>query len=246
MSAPYSDVLELEDFLLPPIPGPLPHPEAFCRNVPLHAPAVFSTVAGMKPFRPLPSPPPLPIIRPVDPDDIKRKAWSLIHMYPDVTQPVIYPPRSWPDLFIYFDPLDVWTEGAGFLFHVVGFIVKINVTRLKCIEEYAGDWARRNEAKLTNMHPNHDVLYSGLTLHDQMYFDIGNMTRHETNTLVTILNNHRQAVQAKHGSLQVARSPRHPRTMPEGDSYHQFSQQGTCHCEHWEALSSFLHGVMIC
>jgi hypothetical protein len=189
------DTVELDQIPLPPIPGPLP--PTFFTDVPPGSAAIFSTLLGTRAFRPLPNPVPIHTIRSGSRNDIQDKSCYLFKTYLGIAESIVTPPTTWQDLYHYFDATDLWTEGAGFLFHVLGYIVKVNVTKLNFLENYAREWAFSNEPRLANMAPHQDMLSSLQTPDDQAWFDYGNMTSHDKEILNSILKWHREAFQAK-------------------------------------------------
>ena len=203
MSSHPPDPLELDDITLPPIPGAIP--SAFFSEIPPQSLAIFSTSLSTRPFRYLPNPAPPHVVRSGNDNDIKNKAWSLLHTYHEVTESIFTPPAAWQDLYHYFDAMDIWTEGAGFLFHVLGFIVKINWTRFKCLRTYADQWALTNEIRLISMPLlQANLLNLVFTAEDDAWFDVGNLTTYQKNALVVVLNSHRAMLQAKHDSRRIA------------------------------------------
>ena len=204
MSSHAPPPLELELIPLPPIPGPLPH--TFFTETPPKPLAVFSTHLSTRPFRNLPKPVPPHVIRSADHDDVSRKAWSLLHTYPEVAESIFTPPAAWLDLYHYFDAMDLWTEGAGFLFHVLGFIVRVNWTRFNCLRVYADQWALTHEMRLIDMPKlQPDLLSSIFSAEDDAWFDVGSLTPYQKNALSVVLNSHRDVLRAKHSLLRIGR-----------------------------------------
>lgn len=202
MSSHAEAPLKLERIPLPPIPGPLP--PTFFTETPPKPLAVFSTHLSTRPFRNLPNPVPPHVIRSADHEDVSRKAWSLLRTYPEVAESIFTPPAVWPDLYHYFDAMDLWTEGAGFLFHVLGFIVRVNWTRFNCLRVYADQWAITHEMRLIDMPKlQPDLLSSIFTAEDNAWFDVGSLTPYQKNALTVVLNSHRDVLRAKHDSLRI-------------------------------------------
>ncbi len=195
------ETVELDRIQLPPIPGALP--PSFFTDIPPVSAAIFSTVLGTRPFRPLPNPVPVHAVRSGSENDIREKANYLFKRYPTIAESILAPPTAWQDLYQYFDTTDLWTEGAGFLFHVLGHIVTVNLTKLNFIENYAREWAFMNEARLANMVPRQDILSSLQTPDDHAWFDYGNMTSHDKEILNSILKWHCEAFQTKRTSAPV-------------------------------------------
>lgn len=195
------EMAELDLIPLPPIPGPLP--PSFFTDIPRGSPAIFSTLLGTKPFRPIPHPVPVHAIRSGSENDIRDKSCSLFKRYPTIAESIMTPPTAWPDLYHYFDATDLWMEGAGFLFHVLGYIVKVNVTKLNFLENFAREWAFLNETRLANMVPRQDMLNSLQTPDDHAWFGYGNMTSHEKEILNAVLYHHCEVFQAKRSSAPV-------------------------------------------
>jgi hypothetical protein len=189
------ETVELDQIPLPPIPGPLP--PTFFTDIPPGSAAIFSTLLGTRPFRPLPNPVPIHAIRSGSGNDIRDKSYDLFKRYLGIAESIVTPPAAWQDLYRYFDATDLWTEGPGFLFHVLGYIVKVNATKLNFLESFAREWAFSNEARLANIDPRQDMLSSLRTLDDQAWFDYDNLTSHDKEILNSILKWHCEAFQAK-------------------------------------------------
>lgn len=192
------DTVELDRIPLPPIPGPLP--PTFFIDIPPDSAAIFSTLLGTRPFRPLPNPVPVHAIRSGSENDIRDKSYDLFKRYLALAESIVTPPTTWQDLYHYFDATDLWTEGAGFLFHVLGYIVMVNATKLNFLESFARGWAFSNEARLANMVPRQDMLSSLQTPDDQAWFDHDNLTSRDKEILNSILKWHCEAFQAKRTS----------------------------------------------
>jgi hypothetical protein len=189
------ETVELDQIPLPPIPGPLP--PTFFTDIPPGSAAIFSTLLGTRPFRPLPNPVPVHAIRTGSGNDIRDKSYDLFKRYLAIAESIVTPPTTWQDLYHYFDVTDLWTEGAGFLFHVLGYIVMVNVTKLNFLESFTREWAFSNEARLTNMVPHQDMLSSLQTPDDQALFDYDNLTSYDKEILNSILKWHCEAFQSK-------------------------------------------------
>jgi hypothetical protein len=189
------ETAELERILLPPIPGPLP--PSFFTDIPQGSAAIFSTLLGTRPFRLLPNPAPVHTILSGSEDDIRNKSYFLFKRYPTIAESIINPPTAWQDLYVYFDAADLWAEGAGFLFHVLGHIVKVNLTKLNLLEQFAREWASFNEARLISMALRQDMLSALQTPDDCAWFGYDNLTSYEKEILNAVLYRHCEAFQAK-------------------------------------------------
>jgi hypothetical protein len=189
------ETVELDQIPLPPIPGPLP--PTFFTDIPPGSAAIFSTLLGTRPFRSLSNPVPVHAIRSGSENDIRDRSCDLFKRYLTIAESIVTPPTTWQDLYHYFDATDLWTEGAGFLFHVLGYIVRVNVTKLNFLESFASEWAFSNEVRLANMVPCQDILSSLQTPDDQAWFDYNNLTSHDKEILNSILKRHCEAFQVK-------------------------------------------------
>jgi hypothetical protein len=127
-------------------------------------------------------------------------------------------------------------EGAGFLFHVLGFIVKVNVARLDCIQNYVRQWTLLNEPRLANMAPQQDFLSSLQTLDDQAWFLYEILSSYEKDLLNSTIKWHYEALQAKRIASQamclngpeqvVIEAQRYPCYISP-DPYQHFGRRGT-------------------
>jgi hypothetical protein len=228
------DPLDIPVIPLPPIPGPIP--PAFFTDIPSDSAAIFSTVYGTRPLRTLPYPVPVHAVRSGSEKDILDKAWSLLETYPEIAQPIFTPPATWQDLYLYFDATDLWMEGAGFLFHVLGFIVRINVGTLDCIQNYVRQWAFLNESRLTNMSPKQDFLNLLQTPDDRAWFNYDELSSYHKDLLSATIKRQYEALQVKRIKSQavflngpeqvVIEAQRYPNDASE-DPYQHFGRQGT-------------------
>lgn len=126
-------------------------------------------------------------------------------------------------------------EGAGFLFHVVGFIVKVNFARLDYIQNYVRQWALLHESRLAKLPPLQDFLGSLQTPDDQAWFGYDTLSSYEKELLNSTVKGHYDALQAKRIASQVVHrhGPEHfvigARGSPydrSTDSYQHFGTQG--------------------
>jgi hypothetical protein len=232
--------LEIENIPLPPHPGLLEDPDNFCRKIPKDSRALFSTHGGTRPVRSLPDPSPPRVLRTglyeSHESDVRKKAFFLLRTYPDIAQTIVIPPVSWEDLYHYFDGMDIWTEGAWFLFCVLGDITRVNLTRVAEIEVYCDAWVRENEMRLMSLPElQQSTLGSVFSINDHAWFDVDNMTRHEKTVLATKINSRRATLLEAQASLQaaclrqserVATHNRRPIGVMQADPYQHFGRIG--------------------
>ncbi|OAF57847.2 hypothetical protein VC83_05628 [Pseudogymnoascus destructans] len=157
---------------LPVVPGYVP-PELFT-NFPLNAPAFFSTNLRSRAIRLVPKPAPQYAVRTNDPNDIYERANSYRDKYPDFVHTIQSLPIAWDDLYTYFDPLDIWMEGAGFCFHVIHRLAGTNIEKRRQIESFVNEWSVVNLAKLARVPPNTPVI-AAFEPEDYQYFDFDNL-----------------------------------------------------------------------
>lgn len=157
---------------LPAVPGYVP-PELFTNFSP-NAPAFFSTNLRTRAVRLVPNPAPQYAVRTNDPNDIYDRANFYRDKYPEFVHSIQSLPIAWEDLYTYFDPLDIWMEGAGFCFHVIHRIAAINIEKKRQIESFVYEWSEANLAKLARVPPNTPVI-AAFEPEDYQYFDFINL-----------------------------------------------------------------------
>ncbi|OBT83261.1 hypothetical protein VE02_07603 [Pseudogymnoascus sp. 03VT05] len=157
---------------LPVVPGYVP-PELFT-NFPANAPAFFSTNFGSRAIRLVPKPAPQYAVRTNDPNDIYERVNFYRDKYPNFVHSIQSLPIAWEDLYTYFDPLDIWMEGAGFCFHVIHRLAAINIEKTRQIESFVNEWSAANLAKLARVPPSAHIL-AALGPEDHQYFDFANL-----------------------------------------------------------------------
>lgn len=135
-------------------------------NVPADAPALFSTRNGTRVKRQLLNPPPAPVVRSDFDEEVKRMAALLRKELPQVAG-LIRNPTSWKDLYYFFDSVDLWVEGAVFLYFVISHISRDNVVaqdahyrvqQSAMIFQYAGNWVADNADRLAKLPSDTDFL----------------------------------------------------------------------------------------
>ena len=72
-------------------------------------------------------------------------------------------PTSWKDLYYFFDAVDIWVEGAVFLYFVVSHIAKDNLMHHRMqqdamVFQYAGKWVTDNADRLAKLPTETDFL----------------------------------------------------------------------------------------
>lgn len=157
---------------LPVVPGYVP-PELFTKFPP-NAPSLFSTNLRSRAVRYVPIPAPQYAVRTNDPNDIYERANFYRDKYPEFVHSIQSLPIAWEDLYTYFDPLDIWMEGAGFCFHVIHRLAAVNIEKRRQIESFVNEWTRVNLAKLARVPPNTPVI-AAFEPEDYKYFDFENL-----------------------------------------------------------------------
>ncbi len=89
---------------------------------------------------------------------MEERAYQLRLKFPDFVDMLMVPPMYWPDLALYFDPVDIHAEGAGFLFQVIRCLVKQNFEKRLEIESCVKEWMSSNLGRLASIPPVPDVL----------------------------------------------------------------------------------------
>ena len=141
---------------------PAPHFYELHRN----RAATFSTKGGTIPKRQNPYPLPPPLARSNVDADIRRKATSLRMEFPEIVRKIDKPPASWYELHNYFDAVDLWNEGAAFLFYVMNHIANENIllnhdleqTKLAEIRSWAKLWVEGNIKRILSIPPTQDLI----------------------------------------------------------------------------------------
>lgn len=184
---------------LPVVPGYVP-PELFT-NFPPNAPAFFSTNLRSRSIRLVPKPAPQYAVRTNDPNDIYERANFYRDKYPGFVHTIQSLPIAWEDLYTYFDPLDIWMEGAGFCFHVIHRLAATNIEKRRQIESFVNEWSVVNLAKLARVPPNTPVI-AVFEPEDYQYFDFDNLARTD---MVDVCNFLAQRCYALQPQLQLIR-----------------------------------------
>jgi hypothetical protein len=124
-------------------------PEQFWYTPP-HAACVFSTQNGHYPKRQLPKNEvwPMPIMRSDLHHDVQKTAQCIAKQFPELARGIT-PIDSWYHLYRYWDAVDIWTEGAGFCYHVlyrIGMANKeLDVEQDAMMDGFAKHWVATNE-----------------------------------------------------------------------------------------------------
>src|ERR1700712_5586693 len=109
----------------------------FFQNPPANARALFSTDLCRTAMRKLPNPLPdfdqlpMPILRSNIPLDVEKKIEALDSVFGLENTKLVTVPKSWLDLYTYFDAVDLWIEGLNFCYHVVDRMGKRNQVRFQ-------------------------------------------------------------------------------------------------------------------
>jgi len=117
-------------------------------------PARFSTDMGQLPRRSIPrftGDRPCPIIHSDISRDVREKIVALRQKYPTFVR-LIKEPKSYRNLYEYFDGYDLWVEGVVFCWHVIATIGNQNAYYNKLadreIDEYAKEWVMFHEDRV--------------------------------------------------------------------------------------------------
>jgi hypothetical protein len=178
-------------------------------NPPADAPALFSTRNGTRAKRQICSPPPAPVVRSDFDQEVKRMAALLRKELPQVAG-LIRNPSTWKDLYYFFDAVDLWVEGAVFLYYVVSHISKDNVVAQETynrmqqnamIFQYAGNWVTENAGKIAKLPPQTDFI----TLFNQSQrSDIRGFRDHELEGMREALRFHHARLREKYSAVGQA------------------------------------------
>ena len=175
-------------------------------NVPADAPAVFSTRNGIRAKRLLCIPPPAPVVRSDFDQEVKRMAALLRKELPQVAG-LIRNPGSWKDLYYFFDAVDLWVEGAVFLYFVISHISKDNeiaqesyrrMQQNAMIFHYAGNWVANNADHIAKLPPETDFI--ALFGHSQKA-DICRFGVYELDVMKEALRFHHARLREKHDAM---------------------------------------------
>ncbi|OBT64148.1 hypothetical protein VE03_06274 [Pseudogymnoascus sp. 23342-1-I1] len=196
---------------LPAVPGYVP-PELFT-NFPPNALAFFSTNFGSRAARLIPNPAPQYAVRTNDPNDICERANYYREKYPEFVHSIQSLPITWEDLYTYFDPLDIWMEGAGFCFHVIHRLAAINIEKRRHMELFVDEWVGANLAKLARVPPNTPVT-AVFEPEDYQYFDFINLRPFEVADVCIFLAQRCHALQPqlrliREGPMMAVETDRH-------------------------------------
>jgi hypothetical protein len=175
-------------------------------NVPADAPALFSTRNGTRAKRELHCPPPAPVVRSDFDQEVKRMAELLRKELPHVAG-LIRNPGSWKDLYYFFDAVDLWVEGAVFLYFVISHISKENemaqeahrrIQQNAMIFQYAGNWVTANADRIANLPLETDL--TTLFGHSQKA-DICRFSAYEIDAMKEALRFHHARLREKHNAF---------------------------------------------
>jgi hypothetical protein len=204
-------------------------PKKFYDNIPHDAPALFSTKNGSREKRQLQSPPPPPVARSDLDHEVKRMAALLRKTLPDVAS-TIRNPSSWIDLYYFFDAVDLWVEGAPFLYFVLSHIsrdneiaqqVSIKREQDAIIFQYAGNWVAENADRIAKLPSDMDFTkFFTPSDKDQIY----GFSASELEVMKEALRFHHDRLRGRHNlaaEAQRAATPQHPVSHPA-----QLIQQG--------------------
>lgn len=178
-------------------------------NVPADAPAMFSTRNGTRAKRQLFTPSPAPIVRSDFDGEVKRMAALLRKELPQVAG-LIRNPGAWKDLYYFFDAVDLWVEGAVFLYYVISHISKdnelahesyIRMHQNAMIFHYAANWVTNNADRIAPLPTETDLT----TLFNQ--FQKGDMCGfrdYEVETMKQALRFHHARLREKYNAVAQA------------------------------------------
>ena len=158
------------------VPGTVP-PDFFI-NFPSHAPAVFSTHNGSLPIRHLPAAMPCPVIRTNFRHDVIVTAEKYAAKFPQIVEKLEYLPMVWQDLYHFWDPMDLYVEDPGFLFHVLHLIIWNAITARRRIYNRVKAWCHLNIHKLVDLTALTPVS-SVLDQHDWHFLGLSMIPAHE-------------------------------------------------------------------
>ena len=198
-------------------------PESFYRNSPTDPPATFSTRCGKIPVRQLPDPAPPVVIRSNVDGDIRSMATSLRQDFPAIVRE-IKKPTSWYNLYNYFDAVDLWYQGASFLFYVLNHISNENIVLNHELEEskhqeisnWAKLWVEANVKRILSIPPGQDLIS---TFDESEMESIRGLEPRQKTILRQELNNHRK------GYEQLLVPVEDPRVQSHQQSFQQMHQQ---------------------
>ena len=159
--------------------------------------STFSTKSGTIPKRENSYPLPPPLARSDVDAEIRRKATGLREEFPEIVRGIDKPPSAWYDLHNYFDAVDLWLEGAVFLYYVINHIANENIalnhdleeTKVAEIRQWAKLWVEGNLRRIMSFPPGHDLI----SIFDECERDsIHSLEQRQLGQLRTALNVYRK------------------------------------------------------
>lgn len=104
-------------------------------------------------------------------------------------------PTSWESLYEYFDPYDLWVQGAEFLYHVMHRLAWHALMKKRRFDRLVSHWCSANIAKLAQLPFTGSPVKKLLDRQDWYYFNFANIPEHDIHTICRKLD--RQAYDVK-------------------------------------------------
>lgn len=157
--------------------------------------AIFSTRLRTLPVRYLPE-----VIIPVV---IRTNFWADVFFvaeyfsaeFPEAVTNIDFMPISWESLYEYFDPYDIWVQGAEFLYHVVHHLAWHALMKKRRFDRLVINWCNANIPKLAQLPFTGSPVKKLLDHQDWYYFNFANIPEHDIHLICRKLD--RQAYEIK-------------------------------------------------
>ena len=146
-------------------------------------PAIFSTRIGKLPVRYIPQGPPPVVVRSDLYRDVFYTAEKYIAEHPEAVSKIEFWPTSYESLHEYFDPYDIWMQGAQFLFLVIHRLAWYTLTKKRRIERLVTTWCSKNIPKLAQLPFVGSPVKMLLDADDWHYFNFSNISEHDMNLI---------------------------------------------------------------
>ena len=121
---------------------------------------------------------PCPVIRTNFRHDVIVTAEKYAAKFPQIVEKLEYLPMAWQDLYHFWDPMELYVEDPGFLFHVLHLIIWNAITARRRIYNRVKAWCHLNIHKLVDLTALTPVS-SVLDQHDWHFLGLAMIPAHE-------------------------------------------------------------------
>lgn len=115
--------------------------------------------------------------------DVVYTAEKYIAEHPEAVNKIEFWPTSYESLHEYFDPYDIWMQGAQFLFLVIHRLAWYTLTKKRRIERLVTTWCAKNIPKLAKLPFVGSPVKMLLDADDWHYFNFSNISEHDMNLI---------------------------------------------------------------